>query len=227
MTISGSKIELTKRCPGWLALPHIEEKHDGQDEGNERDKEFTRRIRSGDIPENMAKRWPGAKWRSQVAYAWNWTNDTARELPDTGEHRDYRAADQMTEVCMTLDAVGVLGDLVIVGDKKSFDPLVPRAKENGQINLGALAVCRTLGLDSAEVFIEHEARAFDVAVVTWVDLLAFAKEAKDIVMAAFKAKHVQPLKLSTGVWCRYCPAFAACPRQAELTALVKTGESMP
>ena len=83
--ISGSKLDLTRHCPGWLALPHTEEKHDGQDEGNERDRVFTARIRAGDIPEALAARWPGAKWRAQVPYAWNWTNDTARELPDTGE----------------------------------------------------------------------------------------------------------------------------------------------
>ena len=223
MTISGSKLDLTRHCPGWLALPHVEEKHDGQDEGNERDRVFTERIRAGDIPEALAARWPGATWRAQVAYAWNWTNDTARELPPS-THRDYTAADPMTEVCMTLDAVGLLDDLVLVVDFKSYDPLVPRAAVNGQIHLGALAACRTLGIDAAEVAIHHEARAFDVATVTWVDLETFAAEAKAIVMGAFKAKHVRPLKLSTGVWCRYCPAFSACPRQSELTALVKTSE---
>lgn len=223
MTISGSKLDLTRHCPGWLALPHIEEKHDGQAEGNERDAEFTRRIRTGDIPEALAKRWPGATWRAQVSYAWNWTNDTARELASVS-HRDYSGADPMTEVCMTLDAVGQLGDLAIVVDFKSFDPLVPRAAINGQIHLGAQAVCRTKGFDHAEVAIHHEARAFDVASVSWVDLETFAAEAKAIVMAAFKAKHVRPLKLETGYWCRYCPAFAACPKQQELTALVKTSE---
>ena len=75
--------------------------------------------------------------------AWNWTNDTARELPGAG-HRDYSAADPLTEVCMTIDAVGSMPGLVIVGDFKSFDPNVPRARVNGQVHLGALAVCRAL-----------------------------------------------------------------------------------
>lgn len=226
MAITASKLDLVRHCPGSQALPQVDSKNEYQDAGNERDKEFTRRINEGDIPEEMAKRWPGAVWRTQVRFAYNWSSDTGRELP-SGSHRDYSDAD-VTEIVGTADVVGELPGLIIVGDKKSFDPNVPRAAVNGQIHIAALAMCRFKEINRAEVFIDHEARAFDVAVIDDWDLAAFAKIAKRIVTESFavRARHRagESLQLAAGVWCRWCAAFDACPKQKELKAMVVSGE---
>lgn len=226
--ITASKLDLARHCPGAFALPQVNEANAYQEAGNERDAAYSARILAVDVPEELASRWPGAKWRTQVKFAYNYETDTGRELPEGSGHRDYSSADPLAEICGSADVIGELPGLVIVGDKKSFDPNVPRAAVNGQVHIAALAIARARGLERADVFIDHEARAFDVASLFGMDLDAFALDARAIVREAFtaRARHRkgESLKLATGPWCRWCNAFNACPKQKELKALVTSDE---
>jgi hypothetical protein len=224
--ITASKIGLAHACPSFAALTHIEEKHAGQDEGNERHDEREALINDGGIPEGLAERWPDFLWRAEVAFAFDMATGEGREV-GAGIGRKYGSVGPF-EIAGTADAVGrgPCDELVIV-DWKSFDPTVPRAAVNGQLHTLALAASRAYGVDECEVAIHHEVRSLDVAGLDWMDLKAFEVELRGILdqvaSARSRARAGEPLTFSPGSHCRYCPAFHACPTQRELTTMVKTG----
>jgi hypothetical protein len=225
--ITASKIGLAHACPSFAALPHLEEKHAGQDEGNERHEEREAIINNGGIPEGLADRWPDYLWRAEVAFAFDVATGIGREI-GSGLDRNYNAGP--FEIAGTADVVGrgPCDELVIV-DWKSYDPGVPRAAVNGQLHTLGLAACRTYGRNSAEVAIHHEVRALDVALLDEMDLEAFHVDLQAIMAAVTsarsRARAGEQLTFSPGAHCRYCPAFHACPVQRELTTQVNTGEA--
>ncbi len=224
--ITASKIGLAHACPGAFALPHLEEKHAGQDEGNERHEERETLINEGGIPEGLADRWPDYTWRAEVAFAIDVATGIGREI-GSGLERNYQTLGPF-EIAGTADTVGrgPCDELVIV-DWKSFDPSVPRAAVNAQLHTLALAAGRAYGREDVEVAIHHEVRALDVASLDAMDLEAFHVELRGILdqvtSARTRARAGEPLTFSPGSHCRYCPAFHACPVQRDLTTMVKTG----
>ncbi len=217
--ITASKVALAHACPVAFALPHTHEVQPGQHEGNERHLELEASIDVGAIPEIIERRWPGYTWRAEVAFALDLATDTAREL-GTGIKRAYGEHGVFT-VAGTADIVGrgPAGELVVV-DRKSHDPSVPRANVNGQLHTLALAACRAYGVDRAEVAIWHELRPLDVAEIDVLDLDVFAVELRGVVQRVIEARNkarVGVIAPNPGAWCRWCPAFLACPQQKALT----------
>ena len=244
MTFTASKVELAWKCPGAFALPHFEEKHAGQDEGNERHVDQEAAINVGDIPEVLAERWPGYTWRAEVSYAIDVATGKGREL-GAGIARAYDSPGGLAaigieplspfEISGTSDAEGrgPAGELVIV-DRKSFDPNVSRASKNAQLHTLGLAATRAFGLDECEVAIHHEARALDVAPLDFFNLEAFQVELQGIhervAVARSKVREGLDLALSPGPHCRWCPAFMgpdgiACPAQKKIATLVRSGDA--
>ncbi len=223
--ITASRLDLARRCPGAFALEHFDQSNEFQEEGVDRHRAFEERIERGDIPERLLERWPSATWRAEVRFAFCLATGVGRELPGDG-HRDYSQAGAL-EICGTADAVGRLGDLLIVVDFKSHDPNVQRAHVNAQVHIAALALSRAYKLDDAEVAIHHEVRPLDVHRLDCLDLEVFAGEARGIIedVARVKAEHRAgaPLQLSAGYWCRWCPAMASCPVYAEAALVARSG----
>lgn len=224
--MSASKINLARECAAAFALPHTEERHEGQAEGDERHEDLEMSIKAAEIPDVLADRWPGYTWRSEVAYAIDLATGDGREL-GVGIKRNYEAFNiSPFEIVGTADLVGrgPAGELVI-GDRKSFDPNVPRAAVNAQLHTLAVAAARAYDVQTAEVAIWHEARPLDVESLDAFDLDGFVVQLRQIAseVAAAPAKlRAGVLEPVTGRHCRYCPAFHACPKQAELAQLVKT-----
>jgi hypothetical protein len=160
---------------------------------------------------------------SEVAFAWDWERDTAREL-GRGTDRDYAEVGD-TEIPGTVDAVGLVGeDAVYVGDYKSEFLHVPPPRGNLQLRLYALMAARAYGRSRAVVEIVRPRRDEpawrDRAELDAFDLVMVADNARDLaerVMAARVAfeNGVEP-RLVTGEHCRYCPSVTHCPEQTTL-----------
>lgn len=223
--ITASKIELAKRCPGALALPQTRHSTDEAEEGTERHAEYEDRIKAGDIPEALARRWPDLKWLAEVKFAYDFVAKTGRII-GYGTDRDYSSA-TLTEIPGTADAIGYAPGKIVVVDFKSFDPNVPRAKENPQLHIAALAFARSFDLWEADVAIHHEVRPFDVAELARWDLENFADEVRAIFEESARVRRdvrngAEPT-LNIGKWCRWCDAFFDCPKQKALRVDAETG----
>ncbi len=217
--LTASKVEMAHRCEASLVLPQRREKHAGQDEGNERHKEWEDLINAGGVPDVLEAAWPGYTWRAEVAFAYDLATGKGREL-GVGLGRDYGEMGPL-EICGTADAVGrgPNGELAIA-DRKSFDPRVKHAAHNAQLATLALAATRTLGLDECEVGIFHEVRKPDVVRLDMFKLEGFHLELRGILerAASARARHRagEALKVVPGDHCRYCDAFHNCPAQKDL-----------
>lgn len=214
--ITASSVHLADACPAAFSLPHVVEKHAGQDDGDELHDELESDVNAGDIPAVLDERWPGYTWRSEVAYAINVETGIAREL-GVGIKRKYGAL-HPDEVAGTadLEGRGPVDEVVIV-DRKSFSPHVARAARNHQLRTLALMATRTHGVFVADVAIWHEVRPLDVHAMDAFELDAYGHELRDIVVRS----RVGGVPKPSGA-CRYCPAFHACPAQQQLTTLVRS-----
>lgn len=223
--ITASKIDLARRCEGAFAVPQLEEKNEYQDAGNERHEEWEDAINRGEIPEVLEQRWPGYTWRAEVKFAINVATGVGRELTAPGK-RNYSEADAL-DVCGTADVVGTkYGAPLVIGDRKSFDPSIPRAQVNAQLHIAALALGRAWGEADREVFIHHETRPLDVAIIDEIDCDAFFGELRELVTTSARARQRytegQPVSFTPGPQCRWCAGFNACPKQRELVAMVQS-----
>ena len=223
--LSASKLELAMRCIGAFTLPWKHERNAWSDGGNERHAVDEAAINAGDVPAVLAERWPDLTWRAEVAFAYDVATGEARELGQ-GIGRDYKRFNLTPfEVVGTADAVGLGGGLLVVHDKKSFDD-VTRAADNPQLGFLALAAARVYRPSRIEVAISHELRALDVAELDpTFDLDLVAHSVKQLMLAVAQARSDardgKPVQFATGRQCRWCSAFDACPKQAELLAMVK------
>lgn len=228
MSISASKVGLSFKCEGALALPQTDEKHDGQDEGNERHLVSESAIRAGNPPEVLTGRWPGYTWRAEVAFAYDVATGRGWEIGE-GIARGYGDLGAFV-IPGTADIVGrgPAGELVIV-DVKSFDPSVPRAKNNPQLKTLALAASRAYGVDQADVAIDHQMRPFDVATLDVFDLEAFHDELRSVLersaAARRRVREGLDITLTPGSHCRYCAAFHNCGAQRDLALDVRSGNA--
>jgi hypothetical protein len=227
--ITASKLELAERCPGNLTLPHVDEPNEFSEAGNRRHAEDEEAIGAGDVPEVYAERWPGLAWQSEVSYAYDVSTDTARFL-GIGLKRNYGALGPF-EIAGTIDAEGRAPGVLVVVDRKSFDEVTPAAS-NPQVRFLALAAARALSADKIQVAINHELAGLDAAEIDpMFDLDVIAHDIKQLVVrsAAIResARAGEAVPFNTGRWCRWCSAFAACPKQQELRSIVEQGETHP
>jgi len=215
---TASRLYLARECPPAFALPHLDVPTEAAELGKARHAERDAQIEAGQIPEVLAKRWPGYAWRSELAYAYDYATGRGRIL-GRGLNRDYSSASP-TEICGTADAVGYREHApVVVIDWKGFEE-VECAATNVQLHFGALALTRAIGTDEAEVAIHYEARPVDVASIDAFDLEAFAADIltiiEGIIAARARARMGHELAYKEGEHCKYCPAFHACPRKRHL-----------
>lgn len=223
MTITASKFELAMRCPAAFALPHSDIRTAEADAGRDMHAEREERIGAGDIPEALQRLLPGAEWRAEVKFAYDVLTGEGREIGQGGD-RDYGQVSPF-EICGTADAVGRLGDQLVIVDWKSHDK-VTAAAENPQLRTLALAASRAYGVSRAKVAIVHLTSGTDAADLDELDLDAFAVQARSTLLDVARMQHNMrnglPVTFYTGRQCRYCPAFEACPKQRDLVALVRT-----
>lgn len=157
----------------------------------------------------------------EVALAYNPKTGEGRRLKKE-HHRDY--SDRRDgEMVATIDA-GYVTDAQIaaVVDFKSGHGHVPRAQDNWQLKLGALAWAAATGKQAAEVAIVKPGAKPYFASLDALEL-SFAQSdlqalEKRIYGAQQALEREETPHLSVGDWCRYCPARLRCPAQ---TALVR------
>lgn len=227
--ISSSKLELVDRCPGAFTLPWIEESTAHSEAGNARHAEDETAINAGDVPEVYDERWPGLSWRAEVSYAYDVATGLAREI-GVGLRRAYGDLGPF-EVPGTIDAEGRGDGVLVVVDRKGFEAQLP-ADHHPQVRFLALAAARAKPADHIEVAIRPEIGPIDVAVVDPVfdlDVIAYDVKRRVIDTASLRSAARSGLEVPfhAGRWCRWCPAFNACPQQRELRDLVVQDDDHP
>ncbi len=216
--LTASKVALAHACTAAFVLPQRREVHTGQVEGNERHLDLEASIDTGEIPQTIERRWPGFTWRAEIAFVVDLATDAGREVGQ-GISRAYGDLGPF-EIAGTADLVGrgPNGELVIV-DRKSHDPNVPRAAVNAQLHTLGLAACRAYGIDTAQIAIWHELRPLDVSAIDALDLDVFTNELKRVLGDVAKARvkyRLGVLNPKPGSHCRWCDAFHDCPEQKAL-----------
>jgi len=221
--LTASKLGIARACPAFVVYPHVDTPTQEADDGTERHAEQEAAIVRGDVPAAYVERWPGLTWRAEVAFAVDVRTGIGREL-GVGTRRDYSAVTEH-EIAGTADAVGIGPTSLVVVDKKSFDPSVPRADVNAQVHVAALALCSAHGRDSADVAIDHALRPLDVASLDVFDLEAFLGELRAIAARVQDARDVASAgtepRVAPGPHCRWCPALHYCPATRALKAEIE------
>ncbi len=176
----------------------------------------------------------GAEYTPELALAYDVDTEKTRIIGKdvAGNYGELGEA----EVPMQLDLTGVGADYVAVLDYKTGRGYVPSARRNWQLKVGALAMARLAGRDSARTAILHvpDGEVFhDYAELDAFDLMGVASDlrllkARIVVerehLAAIRAGAPEspshPLRTVAGEHCRYCPSFIYCPAQATIVRQV-------
>lgn len=137
------------------------------------------------------------------------------------------------EIAGASDRAGVVEGArrLVVIDYKTGRNYVPRARDNWQLRMQALAFARLWDCESVDAAIlyvrPHERPYLDR--VSWVraDLDRFAAELRRavegwIALRAWVAAGNLPTAIRRGSWCRYCPVRETCPAQLSLLASLLT-----
>lgn len=170
---------------------------------------------------------------AEAAYAFDPATGAARFLgADIG--RDYRRAGvRPSEMAGSADVVGVNAEARVgfVGDYKSgFGDVAPAAR-NAQLRFLALCVARVHDMDEVRVEvirIRPDGRPWrDRATLDLLELAQVAAELARlpgrVAAAAESLVTGGRVDVTEGQWCRYCPAFSACPAKAKLAVQVAEG----
>ena len=130
-----------------------------------------------------------------------------------------------------LDVVGVSEDTVYYGDFKTGWTSLGEAADNWQLRIGALAAARRYGKDNAIVEIitlrDDGGVYTDRAALDAIDLDDAATEIYERVklMESLMENGVESESVREGPWCRYCPAFRACPAKVSMVNLIMQAPS--
>lgn len=227
--LSSSKLELLDRCEGAFSLPWRDSPNEHSDAGNERHAADEDAINAGDVPEIYTERWPGLTWRAEVRYVYDVSTDTARFV-GIGSGREYGDL-RPFEIPGTVDVEGRGSGMLVVLDRKGYEEQTP-AERHPQVRFLALAAARVQSAERIFVAIRPEIGPMDVAEVDPVfdlDLIAHDVKQRVIRAAAVRteARAGRVVAFNIGRWCRWCPAFDACPKQSELKALVIRDDDDP
>lgn len=137
--------------------------------------------------------------------------------------RNYASANLSPfEIPGTADVIGTRNGRVIVIDWKLYQ--ADGAKESAQGWHYAIAACRALNLDEAEVHIVlTKGRSLSSCEIDALELAEFAERLREIHarVAAERAKVSFGVAPDTreGMWCKHCPAKSFCPSK---TALIRS-----
>lgn len=166
-------------------------------------------------------------WAQEVAVAYDYETDTAREINRGTDSRDYRPGP--SEVPGRADIVGLTPDAVVVVDAKFTRRWLGSPAESWQLRGYALAFARLFGRDRAivkfariggdgePVIIEAELDAFDLD-DTAERIRKTANRIGEVEGLLSEGKAV-PLELfAQGEHCTFCPAFGTCPAKVALFA---------
>lgn len=161
-------------------------------------------------------------WAVEVAYAWDFVKDTARELYRGSGEREYAALGE-NEVAGTADLVGLDGETVIVLDVKTGWSRLGTPAESLQLGFYAVAAARAYGCSRARVGwvrLADGVPKYEHDELDEIDLAAMAERLKTIVadaqFAEIDHQTTGALKLVSGDHCSFCPSFLTCPAKATL-----------
>jgi hypothetical protein len=149
-------------------------------------------------------------WVAERAFAYNPTDDVARQLPRL-EHRDYSSAIHGETVAGTADLLWIEGDAVSVADWKTTVEGAPDVDAHAQLEWLALMAARSYGYDAARVITLKvtEAGVFPSEPI-YLDMFQLAEIADRIRrdVAGLEGSEPIPGEHCTG---RYCRAVSVCP----------------
>lgn len=236
--LTASKYELALRCIGAFVLPWTDSPNQHSEAGNERHAADEASITAGEIPEYLDARWPGYQWRAEVAFGLDVATGEAREVGQS-IGRAYPEPRTPFERFGTADAIGLSEDHnhMVVVDKKGYEA-VTAAGRNPQLRFLALAASRSFRPPAARrpplrvtVAIASELHPLDVAELDAFELDTIPLELRRTEIAVAEARGAaragSPPTFTTGRWCRWCPAFNACPEQRRLRSLVQRSDDDP
>lgn len=240
--LTASKLHRAAQCPASCALPGADRRNPDSDRGRAIHSYLEDVTLFG--PEEALARVPteysaacdaidlgglpvGVGYSPELALAYDVELGTVRVL-GMGIARNYGTL-SASEVAMSLDVAAVAeDDEVQVWDYKTgagHDRVgPPTAAENPQLHVAALALAAVYGKKKARVALIHlredGTHYEDSATLDELDLELFAVELRSIHRRVeFARREVGAGKIPDvreGSWCRYCPAFAACPAKAAL-----------
>lgn len=258
MKITGSRVHRVWKCPASAVLPQLEGDDGKFEPARARGKAihaYLERVRAigkadalAEAPEDLRPLLEAldldnlpVHLATEVAFAWNWRDGTARELGrnmDRGYDTCDPPVDWGCEIPCTIDVVGVqpgpepgmreIGSKGYVGDYKSGHVKYPAPDMFGQTMLAALCIRAVFGCDDVVVELihihdnggHHAARR---TVNEW-DLDVFASELSEAMQAVessgqFVVDNRMPVPVE-GSWCEYCPAWKACPAKIALVRAI-------
>jgi hypothetical protein len=234
VSISASALPRISRCPASAVLPQVQSTSEEAEWGTVAHAFLADAVTNGRadalprVPEAHREQCEGldlswlniGQWAAEVAFALNVATGEARELGrDTG--RSYRGL-LADEVPGTADLVGITGDAIVILDAKTGQA-VDAAAKNWQLKFLAVCAARVYGKSKAVVglvYLRDERAYIDRAELDALDLDDAVGELVDILdrvdVARIKVKAGQVPDVSEGLWCKHCPAFAACPAKRDL-----------
>lgn len=153
----------------------------------------------------------GYKCRTEVAFAYNTSNNSAREISNERQ-RDYGILDE-SEIAGTFDLVGVEGTRGLVIDWKfGRQANLNAASESGQLLSGALCLSSVHNLEQVRIAYVFPDCSGNIDIsessVDVFDMADFTSYLGNIV--TLKNSEPQP---HPGPWCKskWCPAIKVCP----------------
>lgn len=171
-------------------------------------------------------------WAFEVGLAWDWENDSARELFRNSDSRDYSGC-RPAELAGTCDVLGATSDSVIILDVKTgYFPLGPPEKSL-QLLSYAVAAARAYNKPNALVGwirLRDGQPCFEQAFVPMLELDQAAARMRATVDAGLAGELLftmdpSTLALNVGPHCKFCPSFRVCPANVSLLGeLVRVSE---
>lgn len=231
MTLTASKYELAMRCIGSTVLPWTDTPGPHAVAGTERHAADEQAIAAGDIPDAYEQRWPGYQWRAEVAFGLDIATGEAREVGQ-GIGRAYPTPRGPYERFGTSDAITLSpsGHHLVVVDKKGFEAVTASGR-NPQLRFLARAAATVYRPARVTVAIAHELSGIDASDLDAFELDTIPLELRqieiDVARADAELRAGRPPEFHTGRWCRWCPAYNACPEQRRLSTLVQRPDDDP
>ena len=152
----------------------------------------------------------------EVAFAYDWKADKARELFRGRGNRDYSSVIPDCEIPGTSDVVGTTADAVIIFDYKSLGYHLPKPGESLQLQGYALAAARAYGKSKAIVGFIRRLDGDPIYATAELDELDLDAAAARIRAVMERPALAVPDGLRQGGHCTYCPSFGACPLKTAL-----------
>lgn len=185
----------------------------------------------------------------EVALAYDWANDTGREIDRGTDSRAYGASP--TEIAGRADVIGLDGECIHVLDYKTGYRYLGRPDESWQLRGYALAAMRAYGGQrrfrrARLTFVRVPEDGVPYLITQEIDVWALEDAALQVTLQAQLVERLREQgaaadvarleeHLRAGSWCTYCPAFGRCPEKAglvrelvgELEAPALTPETAP